>query len=74
MAESAVSPKSAKLPSEHRRASFRKRVTNVELHLGWNQVLVGQELQLLHPTSLHQLEGDVLRVGAQPVEYFTTES
>lgn len=42
----------------------------MELHLVRDQVLVGQELQLPHPTSLHQLEGDVLRVGAQPAEYF----
>lgn len=41
----------------------------MELHLGWDQVLVGQQLQLPHPTSLHQLEGDVLRVGALSAEY-----
>lgn len=42
----------------------------MKFHLGWDQVLVGQQLQLPHPTSLHQLEGDVLRVGAQPAEHF----
>lgn len=41
----------------------------MKLHLSWDQVLVGQQLQLPHPASLPELEGDVLRVGAQPAEY-----
>lgn len=69
MEKSAVSPKSVKLPREPCAAGFREGVSNVELHLGWDQVLVGQKLQFPHPTSLHQLESDVLRVGAQPAEY-----
>lgn len=43
----------------------------MELHLGWDKVLVSQQLQLPHPTSLHQLEGDVLRVGALSAEQGT---
>lgn len=39
----------------------------MELHLGRNQILVGQQLQLPHPAPFHQLQGDVLRVGTQPV-------
>lgn len=57
-------PKSAKLSREPWGAGFRESVSNMKLHLGWDQVLVGQQLQLPHPTSLHQLEGDVLRIGA----------
>ena len=66
MTQSAVPPESAKLAW---RAGFREGVSNVELHLSWDQVLVGEKLQLPHPTSLHQLESDVLRVRAQPAEY-----
>lgn len=40
----------------------------MKLHLGWDQVLVGQQLQLPHPAPLHQLEGDVLRVQAHPAQ------
>lgn len=44
MEKSAVSPKSVKLPREPCAAGFREGVSNVELHLGWDQVLVGQKL------------------------------
>lgn len=40
----------------------------MKLYLSWDQILVGQQLQLPHPDSLPELEGDVLRVGAQPAE------
>lgn len=43
----------------------------MKLHLGGDQVLMSQQLQLPHPTPLHQLEGDVLRVGTQPTKYFS---
>lgn len=42
LAKSAVSPKSAKLPGEPWRARFRKSVTNIELNLGWDHVLMSQ--------------------------------
>lgn len=67
MAECTVPPESAELPRKPCAACFGKGITNVEFHLGWNQVLMGQQLQLPHPTSLHQLERDMLRVGAQSV-------
>lgn len=65
----AVLPESAKLPRERRAAGLREGVSNVELNLGWDQVLVAQKLQFPHPTSLRQLQGDVLGVAAQPAEY-----
>lgn len=40
----------------------------MKLYLSWDQVLVGQQLQLPHPDSLPELEGDVLREGAQPAD------
>lgn len=46
----------------------------MELNLGRDQVLVSQQLQLPYPTSFHQLDGDVLRVGAQPAEYLIHRS
>jgi len=41
----------------------------MEFNLGWDQVLVSQELQFPYPTSLHQLESDVLRIRAEPAEH-----
>lgn len=61
-----VSPKSPQLPREPWGTIFRKRVSDMKLHLGRYQVLVSQQLQLPHPASFHQLKSDVLRVGAQP--------
>lgn len=66
LAQSRVPPESTELPLEPWGAGFREGVSNVELHLSWDKVLVSQELQLPHPTSLHQLEGDMLRVRAEP--------
>lgn len=40
--KSSVSPKSVKLPGEPWRARFRKSVTNIELNLGWDHVLMSQ--------------------------------
>lgn len=66
MSECVVSPKSPQLPGEPWGAIFRKRVSDMKLYFGRYQVLVGQQLQLPHPASFHQLKSDVLRVGAQP--------
>lgn len=68
LVKSEVLPKSVKLSRESWRAGFRQAVTNMKFNLGWDHVLVSQQLQLSYSTSLRQLEGEVLRIRTQPVE------
>lgn len=71
LSESAIPPESAKLSREPWAAGERWYVTNMKLHLGGDQVLMSQQLQLPHPNPLQQLEGNVLRVGTQPTRDFS---
>ncbi|PWA32978.1 hypothetical protein CCH79_00016868 [Gambusia affinis] len=50
---------SVKLSREAWRAGFRQAVTNMKFNLGWDHVLVSQQLQLPYSTSLRQLEEKV---------------
>lgn len=51
------------------RTAVRQDVSNMKLDLGRDQKLVGQQLQFPDPAPLLQLDGDVLRKGAQPAKH-----